>query len=83
MSADGSRLTAVFLNGLVGLFSPGLVAQQMALAPVIDIGVSAGNLVLSWVVPSAHFALQQSSDTGATNWTDVPGAPGTELLDAP
>ena len=57
------------------LYSPGVVAQQVDLAPVIDIGVSAGQLVVSWVVPSAHFALQQSSDIGAANWTDVPAAP--------
>jgi hypothetical protein len=75
MSADGSRVTAVFMDGCCETFSPGLVAQQAALAPVIDIGVSAGHLVLSWVVPSAHFALQQSSDIGAANWTDVPGTP--------
>lgn len=75
MSADGSRLTAVFLDGCCGAFDAGLVAQQAALAPMIGIGVSAGQLVLSWVVPSANFALQQSSDIGAANWTDVPGAP--------
>jgi hypothetical protein len=75
MSADGSRLTAVFLNGLVPSFHPGLLAQQADLVPVIDIGVPAGQLVLSWVVPSANFALQQSPDIGATNWTDVPGTP--------
>jgi hypothetical protein len=76
LSADGSRLTGAFMQGTVGEhFWPGVVAQQVDLAPVIDVGVSAGRLLVSWVVPSVHFALQQSSDIGATSWTDVPGAP--------
>jgi hypothetical protein len=75
MSTDGSRLTGVFMDGCCGSFDPGVVAQQTALAPVIDIGVSAGQLVLSWVVPSANLALQQSSDIGAASWTNVPAAP--------
>jgi hypothetical protein len=70
MTADGARLTGVFLD-----VYPGVVAQQAVLAPVIDIGVSAGHLVLSWVVPSAPFVLQQSTDIGAVNWTNTPGAP--------
>ena len=76
LSADGSRLTGVFMDGeCCGSWSAGVVAQQVDLAPVIDIGVSAGQLVVSWVVPSAHFALQQSSDIGAASWTNVAAAP--------
>jgi hypothetical protein len=76
LSADGSRLTGVFIHDeCCEIYSPGVVAQQMDLAPVIDIGVSAGQLVVSWVVPSAHFALQQSSAIGAASWTNVAAAP--------
>ena len=41
MSADGSRLTGVFLDGCC--FHPGIGSQQAALAPLIDIGGSAGH----------------------------------------
>jgi photosystem II stability/assembly factor-like uncharacterized protein len=75
MSADGSKLTGVFLIGLVPSFDPGLMVHQSVPAPVIDIGVTAGQVVLSWVVPSANFVLQQSPEIGATNWIDVPGTP--------
>jgi len=75
MSADGLKLTGVFMDGCCGNLHPGAVAQQQALAPAMGIGVSAGRLVVSWVVPSANFALQQSSDIGVANWTDVPSAP--------
>jgi hypothetical protein len=75
MSADGSRLIGVFLDSFSEIFTPGLVVQQAALAPVIEIGVSPGQLVLSWVVPSANYALEQSLDIGAVNWTNVTTAP--------
>jgi hypothetical protein len=75
LSADGSRLTGVFMDGCCVSYHPGLVAQQVALAPVIDIGVAARQLVVSWVVPSVHFELQQSSDIGAASWTNVAAAP--------
>jgi hypothetical protein len=74
MSADGSRLIGVFIDGF-DFSDPGLAVQQAAPAPVIGIRVSAGQLVLSWVVPSVDLALQQSSGIGPANWTDVPGTP--------
>ena len=74
MSADASRLTGVFVDGF-DLSDPSVVVQQAAPAPMVGIAVSTKQLVLSWIVPSVSLALQQSSNIGAANWTDVPGAP--------
>ncbi len=83
MSADGSRLTAVFMEGCCGLYSPGLVALQAGVAPAIDIGVSAGQIVLAWVVPSAHFALQRELGPRRGALDGRARCPGAELFDAP
>jgi len=32
-------------------------------------------VVLSWIVPSVNFVLQQNSGLGVTNWTDVTTVP--------
>ena len=75
VSADGLRLTGVYLEGLYPAFGPSVLAWQTASAPAIHATVSAGGLVLSWIVPSVACALQQSPDFSATNWTDVPTIP--------
>jgi len=38
---------------------------------------SNGNLTLSWIVPSANFVMQQSSDL--INWTDAVATPTLNL----
>src|SRR5207249_3676470 len=37
----------------------------------MSIATSVGNLIISWLVPSTSFVLQQNFDLGSTKWTDV------------
>ena len=39
--------------------------------PFLSVGTSNNNVVLSWIVPSIKFVLQQNTDLGTPNWTDV------------
>ena len=60
--------------------TPGLIyTSQSTPAPLLTSTLSGGNAVLSWIVPSMDFALQQSSDLSTTHWTDVPTAPTLDL----
>lgn len=72
-SADGCRLVAVAggYPSYAGLIYTSLVAP----APRLNIAVPAGNLVLSWTVPSMNFILQEEPALGALNWTEVAGTP--------
>jgi hypothetical protein len=67
-SADGCKLVAVVNGG-------GIYTWQTTPAPVLNITPSAGNLVLSWTVPSMSFVLQQTPNLTGTNWTDLASAP--------
>ena len=40
---------------------------------------SNNNLVLSWIVPTTNFVLQQNLDLTTTNWTNVTNAPVLNL----
>jgi hypothetical protein len=44
-------------------------------APALGLVRKASALVLSWIVPSANFVLQQNSDLSPTNWVDVTSTP--------
>jgi|SRR5271166_508473 len=78
ISADGCKLV-----GSVTAYSsqseppsPGAIFSfQYAPAPRLDIASSDGNLLISWIIPSATFHLQQSPDLTKTNWIAVPGTP--------
>jgi len=77
ITADGCKLTAAASDG-AGFFGPlqgGVFVLQSTPAPPLAIARSGGSLVLSSVVLSIDFVLQQSPDLGTTNWTDVPGTP--------
>jgi photosystem II stability/assembly factor-like uncharacterized protein len=76
-SADGSKLVAVSLDYMNG--RPGLIyTLQTPPAPVLSLTpVSGGSAVLSWLVPSVNFALQQSSDF--SSWRDVQPSPALNL----
>lgn len=63
-SSDGSKLVAVVYGG-------GIWVSQTLPAPRLNITVSNGNLLLSWIVPSMDFALQQNSNLTTATWTDV------------
>jgi len=64
-SADGGLLVAAVNGG-------GIYVRQTTIAPVINIYPVGTNLLLSWLVPSSSFVLQENSDLTSTNWTDVP-----------
>jgi hypothetical protein len=67
-SADGGNWVATVNGG-------GVYTSQSILAPFLSITTSAGDLVLSWTVPSTSFGLQQNSNLSGTTWTDVPETP--------
>jgi len=67
-SADGSKLVAVHVGG-------GIWTAQSMPSPKLNIDRYGSSLVISWIVPSMHFALQQNSESNTTNWTDVPATP--------
>ena len=69
LSADGNKLIAVVNGG-------GIWTAQMTVAPSMGITLT-NTLLLSWLIPSANFALQQSSDLA--NWSDVTNEPVLNL----
>lgn len=63
-SADGCKLVAVANGG-------GIYTWQTSPTPKLNITPSASSLLISWIVPSMPFVLQQNSDLTTPNWTDV------------
>jgi hypothetical protein len=61
------------LDLIVSLTSEG--AALVAQLPRLSMGPSGPNLVLSWLVPSTRFVLQQTSDLAPPNWEDVTNQP--------
>jgi hypothetical protein len=71
LSADGAKLVAS-----VGYPSIGpIYVSQTTPSPVLNL--SAADNVISWIIPSLDFTLQQSSDL--MNWTDVTNLPVLNL----
>ncbi len=69
-SADGNKLVAVSFQGLIYISQTTAMAQ-LKLAP------SSTNLVVSWIIPSTDFGLQQSSDL--ISWSAVTNTPTLNL----
>jgi hypothetical protein len=44
-------------------------------APRLELGLANGDSVLSWIIPSIPFVLQQTLELSNQQWTDVPIAP--------
>lgn len=65
-SADGARLAVVIAE--FGIFT-----YQTIPAPLLHLVNSGDNIVLSWIVPSQVFVLQQSSNL--STWSAVPVTP--------
>jgi hypothetical protein len=65
ITADGSGFAAL-INGNI------YVAPSIP-APLLNVVVSSSDLILSWMVPTTSFILQQSSDLA--NWSTVTAAP--------
>lgn len=67
-SADGHKLVAVVNGG-------GIWTSQSTPRPVLSIAPAGTNFVLSWIVPSMNFVLQQEADLNAPDWTEVTATP--------
>jgi hypothetical protein len=73
-SADGGKLAA-----LVGYPGGGLYTSQATAPPVLSISGSNGNALISWIVPSVDFRLQENSGLTTTDWMDVTNTPTLNL----
>jgi hypothetical protein len=71
-SADGALLVATVAGG-------GIYTCQNTPAPQLGVAPAGTNIVVSWIVPSMNFVLQQNSGLASTNWADVPAAPVLNL----
>jgi DNA-binding beta-propeller fold protein YncE len=73
LSADGAKLVAT-----VGWPSIGpIYVSQTTPAPVLNLSASDNDTVISWIIPSLDFTLQQSPDL--LNWTDLTNQPVLNL----
>ena len=73
LSADGAQLVAS-----VGYPSTGpIYVSQTTRSPVLNVPAS-DSAVISWMVPSQNFTLQQSSDL--LNWTDMTNVPAFNVI---
>ena len=74
-SADGAKLVMVGNLSNYGL----IYTRQTTPTPSLSIAPASTNAVLSWIIPSLPFALQQNLDLTTTNWTDVATPPVLNL----
>lgn len=73
-SADGCRLFAARYG------TSGIWTSQNIPSPNLTIGGSAANTtMLSWLVPSTNFVLQQNVDLGTANWVTMSNTPVLNL----
>ena len=64
MSADaGFMVAAASGSGPAPLYS-----SRIVVAPTLNIDISNTNVLVSWLVPSADFLLQQNTNLASTNW---------------
>ncbi len=75
-SADGNKLAATYSNPG---FELGIYTRQTPPTPRLTIMPAATNTVLSWIIPSLNFSVQQNFDLTTTNWTDVATTPVMNL----
>ena len=76
-SADGCRLTAVV--GQASLDGGGIYTWRSTPTPKLNITPSGSGLLLSWIVPSMPFVLQENADLRTADWMDVPTQPTLNL----
>lgn len=72
-SADGSKLVAVAIPAFQG--TPGVYMSSVTSAPSLNVSLSNSMCMLSWIMPSMDFVLQQNSDLTKTNWVPVTNRP--------
>ncbi len=68
-SADGNKSVAVAVLG------GGIYASQSTPAPQLKLTSSGSNFALSWIVPSAHFELQQNDNLNTASWVTLTNTP--------
>jgi mannosyltransferase OCH1-like enzyme len=68
LSADGNRLVAPASGG-------GIYTSQSTPSPLLSLASANGSPALSWLVPSANFALQRNDDLSASNWVTLTNTP--------
>jgi hypothetical protein len=74
-SADGDRLFVVGTGAGVGVWT-----GQLNPSGNLNISrMTSSNLMVSWLVPSTNFVLQQNSDLTTTQWSDVTNLPVLNL----
>jgi hypothetical protein len=71
-AADGSKLAAAIDGG-------GIWTWQKTPAPRLFVFQTKSNLLLSWIAPSASFALQESVGLTTSDWKDVTSPPFLDL----
>jgi photosystem II stability/assembly factor-like uncharacterized protein len=76
-SADGSKLVGSASPGRLFVYFGGIYISQTTPTPWLGIVPLSDNLLLSWLMPSTNFVMQQSSDL--SSWTDVTNAPVLNL----
>ena len=74
-SADGRRLAAASLTAIPGA----VYVFQAPPAPKLNIASADHNVLVSWVLPSQPFTLQQTTDLTTSNWTAVTNTPVLNL----
>jgi photosystem II stability/assembly factor-like uncharacterized protein len=59
---------------------PGFIhLSQSIFLPRLNLTLSGGDAILSWVIPSADFTLQESGDLSTANWTEVGQNPTIDI----
>jgi hypothetical protein len=71
-SADGTRLVASTGSGVI-------YTAQFTPTPTLNIAPSKQKLLLSWIVPSMNFHLQERRDFTSGQWNDVTLSPSLNL----
>ncbi len=71
-SADGSKLVAAPYFGSV-------YTWQARPTPALTITSLGDSILLSWIIPSQPFVLQENADLTPTGWTDVATPPVLNL----
>jgi len=75
-SADGTKLAAL---SVTNSFNGGIWTLQTTPSPAINLTTTNSNLVVSWLIPSTNFVLQQNSNLAMGNWSNVANAPALNL----
>jgi hypothetical protein len=79
ISADGSNIVALSDRGLAGILHWPLPTPASPGPPVLSMARSGACSLLSCLVPSTPFVLQQTSDLFIPNWVDVTNQPALNL----